>query len=81
MNAKACGGKAGAWLRSAPLKSRWYDDQPGCDHGGNDASSGDVAHNRVRLLDERASNNDAEELRSREVERFFDLFDHWEPPA
>ena len=37
---------AGKWRRTAPLKSRWYDD-----HDANDAR--DTIENRVRALDER----------------------------
>lgn len=63
-----------AWRRNAPLKSRWYDDQFG-DERGNDVSAREFVENRVRALDERALHGVEEDVRSREVERFFDLFD------
>lgn len=56
------------WRRTGPLKSRWYDD-----HYGTDPR--DSIENRVRALDERWLKDDEEQVRSREVERFFDLFD------
>ena len=56
--------------RRLPLKSRWYDD-----HFGFDATRTDVVENRIHLLDERALKNDEEDVASREVERFFDLFE------
>jgi hypothetical protein len=60
---------AGKWRRTAPLKSRWYDD-----HEANDAR--DTIENRVRALDERLLKSDEEEVRSGdEVARFFDLFE------
>ena len=58
------------WRRSAPLKSRWYDD-----HFGHDASAHEVIANRARAPDELLGTSTDEDVRSREVERFFDLFD------
>lgn len=56
-----------------PLKSRWYDD-----HFGNDAR--DQIENRVRALDERLLKGDEEQAgTSDEIEKFFDLFDRFEP--
>ena len=56
--------------RRLPLKSRWYDDQ-----FGNGATRGEVVENRLRQLDERLLKNDEEDVSSREVEAFFDLFE------
>ncbi len=57
------------WKR-LPLKSRWYDDQ-----FGNGATRGEIVENRVRRFDERFLGSDEEDVASREVEAFFDLFD------
>ena len=57
----------GKWRR-APLKSRWYDD-----HFGQNAL--ETVENRIRHLDDRLLKDDEEQVASREVERFFDLFD------
>jgi hypothetical protein len=60
---------AAKWKRF-PLKSRWYDD-----HFGDGAPRGDVVENRLRRLDERVLSRDEDDVASREVERFFDLFE------
>jgi hypothetical protein len=57
------------WRRTAPLKSRWYDD-----HYGMDAR--DNVENRVRALDERPLKDDEEQVGGAdEIARFFDLFE------
>jgi hypothetical protein len=57
------------WKR-APLKSRWYDD-----HFGLGATRGEIVENRLRLHDERNVGTGEEDVASKEVERFFDLFE------
>jgi len=59
----------GKWKR-LPLKSRWYDD-----HFGLGATRGEIVENRLRAFEERGLGNDEEDVASREVERFFDLFE------
>jgi len=59
----------GKWQRFL-LKNRWYDDE-----FGNGATRGEVVENRLRGLDERFLKNDEEDISSREVAAFFDLFE------
>ena len=65
-------GDDGKWRRM-PLKSRWYDD-----HFGEGAPRGDIVANRLRLIDERFTDGDEEDIASPEGERLF-LFYEREP--
>lgn len=62
------------WGRAGPLKSRWYDDHFGDDRG---ITARESVENRVRALELAVRDDDTERSRpgSRDVERFFDLFD------
>ena len=57
------------WHRPT-LKSSWYED-----HVGYDAAPRDVVENRVRNFEARFLPSNEADASSRDVERFFDLFE------
>lgn len=56
------------WRFSAPLKSRWYDD----DFGDERGHAREIVENRLRALDDRSLKSDEEDVRARVASSFFE---------